>query len=80
VLQEVYLAPKLLYLEPQQLRYECVEGIACETSPGWAPSAWFDSKQIFSPKHSGKSVLTTCRRRTRSRCIKAATSPSIAIR
>lgn len=47
VLQEVYLAPRVLTLGKEQMWYECVEGLACETYPGWVPSARFNQTQAY---------------------------------
>lgn len=48
VLQEVFLAPRVLYLGKSQMWYECIEGVACETYPGWVPSAWTNQTGSYS--------------------------------
>ncbi|KAK5677974.1 hypothetical protein LTS10_009858 [Elasticomyces elasticus] len=39
VYQEIWLAPKILFLSNEQLTYRCKEGLASETFPGWEPDA-----------------------------------------
>jgi hypothetical protein len=41
VMQEIFLAPRTLILGSTQVWFQCREGKACETFPGWFPPYWY---------------------------------------
>jgi hypothetical protein len=45
VVQETFLAPRVLYLGSTQVWFQCGQGVACETYPGWYPYLWNTTRQ-----------------------------------